>query len=82
MLEIHQEFSRDYGSSLAAVGATFGILGLFGSNANVLTDLWKAGQDIYPFPLDESITTLSHARTQTNQAANAGLSRLHLWHAM
>lgn len=68
MPEIHQEFSRDYGSSLAAVGATFGILGLFGSNANILTDMWKSEQDVYPFPLDESITTASLvSRTDTSE---------------
>lgn len=59
LAETHQDFSRDYGSSLAAVDATFGILGLFGSNANILTDMWKSEQDIYPFAIDEAITTAS-----------------------
>ncbi|MGO3011688.1 MAG: alpha/beta hydrolase, partial [Corynebacterium casei] len=69
LAETHQDFSRDYGSSLAAVDATFGILGLFGSNANILTDMWKSEQDIYPFAIDEAITTASLiSRTPTAEA--------------
>ena len=68
MAEAHQEFSRNYGSSLAAVDTTFGILDLFGSNSNVLTDIWKAEQDAYPFPIDESITEASLvSRSTTNE---------------
>ncbi|MGP5111927.1 hypothetical protein ACTXJT_08590 [Corynebacterium casei] len=47
--ETHQEFSRNYGSSLAAIDTTFGVLGLLGDNSTILTDLWKSEQDIYPF---------------------------------
>ena len=66
--ETHQEFSRNYGSSLAAIDTTFGILGLLGDNSTILTDLWKSEQDIYPFPIDESITTASLiSRTAMNQ---------------
>lgn len=57
--DTHQEFSRNYGSSLAAIDTTFGILGLLGDNSTILTDLWKSEQDIYPFSIDESITTAS-----------------------
>ena len=59
LAETHQDFCRDYGSSLAAVDATFGILGLFGTNASILTDMWKSEQDVYPFAIDETITTAS-----------------------
>ncbi|AHI20205.1 alpha/beta hydrolase [Corynebacterium casei] len=66
--ETHQEFSRNYGSSLAAIDTTFGILGLLGDNSTILTDLWKSEQDIYPFPIDESITTAELiSRTAHNQ---------------
>lgn len=66
--ETHQEFSRNYGSSLAAIDTTFGILGLLGDNSTILTDLWKSEQDIYPFPIDESITSASLvSRTAMNQ---------------
>lgn len=66
--ETHQEFSRNYGSSLAAIDTTFGILGLLGDNSTILTDLWKSEQDIYPFPIDESITTAEPiSRTAHNQ---------------
>ncbi|MGP5117722.1 alpha/beta hydrolase [Corynebacterium casei] len=69
LAETHQEFSRDYGSSLAAVGTTFGILDLFGTNADILTDMWKSEQDIYPFAIDESITEASLiSRTPTAEA--------------
>ena len=57
--EVHQELSRNYGSSLAAIDTTFGILGLLGDKSTILTDMWKSEQDIYPFPIDESITTAS-----------------------
>lgn len=67
--EIHQELSREYGSSLAAVGATFGILDLFGTNSNILTDMWKSKQDVYPFAIDESITEANLiSRTPTEEA--------------
>lgn len=59
LAETHQEFSRNYGSSLAAIDTTFGILGLLGDKSTILTDMWKSEQDIYPFPIDESITTAS-----------------------
>src|SRR5699024_4275313 len=57
LAETHQEFSRNYGSSLAAIDTTFGVLGLLGDKSTILTDMWKSEQDIYPFPIDESITT-------------------------
>ena len=59
LAETHQEFSRNYGSSLAAIDTTFGVLGLLGDKSTILTDMWKSEQDIYPFPIDESITTAS-----------------------
>ena len=66
--EVHQELSRNYGSSLAAIDTTFGILGLLGDNSTVLTDMWKSEQDAYPFPIDDSITTAELvSRSATNE---------------
>lgn len=66
--EAHQDFSRNHGSSMAAVGATFGILDMFGDNANILTDIWKSEQSDYPFAIDDSITEAKLiSRTPTNE---------------
>lgn len=54
---IHQQSSYNEGSSVAAVGATFGLLDVLGPAASALTGLWKSLPEGYPLAFGDDIST-------------------------
>lgn len=61
----HQRFSFNQGSSDAALGTVFGILGAGGSSAG-LVDMFRQDNDGYPLPLDESIADAALVSKEPN----------------